>query len=444
MESLRSVEASVEDTTVDVATRGCPVDQAAVSRLLSSRIRPSMTFDGPEETLVTCGAAATITASGPGRFDGVRRVATELLADRDVDPALPSLARPRLLGGFSFHDRGSSTLWQEFTDALFLLPAVTVVQRDGETWLTATAVGDDAGVSADRRLEEWCERLASHTAIESTNRPGVTARASTPSREGWQSQVEAAIDDVQSGSLRKVVLAQALTVSLGGGLSLPATLERLGDRYPDCYTFLAEPPGGGHFFGATPERLVSVRDTQVRTEALAGSTGRGETRDEEAWLEAQLRNSEKDVHEHELVVDAIRDQLSSYASAVRTGNRGVRKLATVQHLQTPLSAQLDREEHVLDLVEALHPTPAVGGQPPDLALETIRESETFDRGWYAAPVGWFDADGDGTFAVAIRSALARDHEATLFAGAGIVADSDPDREYDEVQLKYRPILDALE
>jgi len=148
--------------------------------------------------------------------------------------------------------------------------------------------------------------------------------------------------------------------------------------------------------------------------------------------------------EHEVVADAIREQLEPFASSVGTGDQSVRRLATVQHLRTPISAELAGDEHVLSLVEALHLTPAVGGLPPDAALETIRRTETFDRGWYAAPVGWFDASGNGTFAVAIRSALARGDAATVFAGAGIVADSDPDREWDEVQLKYRPMLDELE
>jgi len=128
---------------------------------------------------------------------------------------------------------------------------------------------------------------------------------------------------------------------------------------------------------------------------------------------------------------------------VNTDTRRVRKLANVQHLQTPIHATISEPRHVLEFVEALHPTPAVGGLPPEEALQTIRETEGFDRGWYAAPVGWIDGDGNGTFAVAIRSAIAREQTATLFAGAGIVADSDPDEEYDELQLKYQPILDEL-
>jgi Isochorismate synthase len=152
----------------------------------------------------------------------------------------------------------------------------------------------------------------------------------------------------------------------------------------------------------------------------------------------------ENVHEHELVAETVREQLEPFAASVSAGDRRVRRLATVQHLHTPITAELSADRHVLELVEALHPTPAVGGLPPARALETIHETEPFDRGWYAAPVGWIDAAGNGAFAVAIRSAVATRRLATLFAGVGVVADSDPDREWDEIQLKYRPILDELE
>ncbi|MFB6129513.1 MAG: isochorismate synthase MenF, partial [Salinigranum sp.] len=254
---------------------------------------------------------------------------------------------------------------------------------------------------------------------------------------------------IRAGELRKVVLAQALDVTLDAPLSVPDVLARLGETYPECHRFLVEPdPGEGRprasFFGATPERLVSLRGRDVETGALAGTTGRGDTPEEDAWLREELLGSDKNVHEHELVVEAICDQLAPLAGSVETGERTVRRLATVQHLFTPIAAELDADEHVLSLVEALHPTPAVGGLPPARALETIRETEPFDRGWYAAPVGWFDAEGEGTFAVALRSAVAEGTSATLFAGVGVVADSDPDSEWDEAQLKYRPILDELE
>jgi menaquinone-specific isochorismate synthase len=264
-----------------------------------------------------------------------------------------------------------------------------------------------------------------------------------PGRSGWRDQVEGALDRIAAGELEKVVLAQRLTATLHGTFRLADTLARLDGAYPDCYRFAVDPGVGAAFFGATPERLVTRDGEQVRTGALAGSVGRGGTEAEDERLASELRASAKIRHEHDLVVGAIRDQLRSVATDVGVGEASVRKLANVQHLETPITADLNGETHVLDLVEALHPTPAVGGLPPGTAKRTIAETERFDRGWYAAPVGWFDADGDGTFAVGIRSAVASASTATLFAGNGIVADSDPDAEWDELQLKYRPILDQL-
>lgn len=198
--------------------------------------------------------------------------------------------------------------------------------------------------------------------------------------------------------------------------------------------------------GKRERRTATRRQRRLREEEHEQADGhrRGDTDDEDEWLANELLGSEKDNHEHELVAETIREQLAPLSAEIRVGDRGIRKLATVQHLWTPIDATLERDEHVLSLVDALHPTPAVGGLPPEAALDVIRDTEPFDRGWYAAPVGWFDADGDGSFAVALRSAIVEETLATLFAGVGLVADSDPDAEWDEVQLKYRPILDELE
>ncbi|WP_136686581.1 isochorismate synthase [Halorhabdus amylolytica] len=450
MESARADLVESDDDGGSLVVRGVPVADGSSLPVLAGKgaERPSIVWQGPQERLEALGAAGTITADGRGRFEAVRRRAAALFADREVPAELPAFARPRLFGGFAFHggttDRHEEPDWTGFPDAWFVLPAVSLIERDGERWLTASAVGPNAESEAERMLERWQPRLDDGTDTERVP-PGIDGRRQLPERDAWTAQVEAAIDRVEEGELRKVVLAGAQSVDLQESLSLPAVIDRLGATYPDCVRFAFQPekPGAGVFFGATPERLVTRRGPTVETTALAGSTGRGETEAEDAWLAEQLRSSKKDRHEHALVVEAIRDQLETVAETVETGDRAIRKLATVQHLQTPLRATLAEGVHVLSLVAALHPTPAVGGLPPDAALSAIREAEAFDRGWYAAPIGWFDPAGDGSFAVGIRSALARDRTATLFAGAGIVADSDPDAEWDEIQLKYRPILDAL-
>jgi len=445
---------------------GIPRSDETGSRLVSRSVRASVpslraaldampaprTFwTAPDEaTVVAGGAAATVTADGRDRFAAIKDGIDRVLRSGDVHAGTEA-ACPRLFGGFAFHDEGTTDdTWADFPGARFVLPRVQVTDTDRGTWVTVNAAGPDATVgTVEERLDVERDRFESLDPPEPTPPPEIVSRTRTTPRAAWCDSVGTAVDRIRAGDLRKVVLAQALEVTLDRPLSLPDVLARLGDTYPDCYRFLVEPtadetadrPG---FFGATPERLVSRHGRTVTTDALAGTTGRGDTPAEDDWLAEELRNDEKNVHEHELVAEAIREQLAPFASAITADQRRVRRLATVQHLFTPITATLDSDTHVLDLVEALHPTPAVGGLPPETALATIRETEPFDRGWYAAPVGWVDAAGNGTFAVAIRSALARGTETTLFAGVGVVADSDPDREWDEVQLKYRPILDELE
>jgi menaquinone-specific isochorismate synthase len=447
MEPLRTDAAETH-----LVSRSVPISAPRFRAVLGAADAPRTVWSAPEEaTVVGEGAAATLTADGPDRFDTVREAAESLFVSGDVHAGTEA-ARPRLFGGFGFHtDSTDGPPWEDFPGARFVFPRVQVTWVGNEAWLTVNAVGPDATAAAvESRLTTERDRIESlPDPGPIADPPGISDRRRTTARSDWRVGVETAVDRITSGELRKVVLAQALNADLDGDLSLPDVLARLGKRYPDCYRFLVEPePDGGRsqasLFGATPERLVSVRGRTVETDALAGTTGRGETPEEDEWLAAELAADDKNVHEHELVADTISEQLAPFAASVSAGPRRIRRLATVQHLWTPITATLDRAEHVLSLVEALHPTPAVGGLPPEAALGTIRETEPFDRGWYAAPVGWIDAAGYGTFAVALRSAVTRDDSTTLFAGVGIVSDSDPDREWDEVQLKYRPILDELE
>ncbi|MEF8776421.1 MAG: isochorismate synthase [Haloarculaceae archaeon] len=447
MDVTSGEERVVEDTPAQVTLRCREVESTPVESFLHEVETPRIGWATSETAIAAGGATEAIRTAGPGRIASVRAVADRLLASVAVPEELPRPARPRLFGGFAFHrdhDEAVNDIWSGFPGAYFVLPAIQLTVTDAGAWLTATASGDDAGDEADARLDRWAERLAGLSPGRNGDPPGIEARRPTTEKREWNEQVRSAVESVREGRLRKVVLAQALSVDLAGAFDIPATLARLGRSCRDCYRFLFQPPDARTFFGATPERLVELEGRTVRTTALAGSTGRGETTEEDDWLAAELRDSEKDAHEHALVVEAIRDQLEPVAEHVSTGGRTVRRLPTVQHLQTPIRASLPTDAHVLSVVEALHPTPAVGGLPPDEALRTIRETETFDRGWYAAPFGWVDAAGDGTFAVGIRSAVAEPARATLFAGDGIVADSDPDREWDELQLKYRPILDELE
>jgi salicylate biosynthesis isochorismate synthase len=209
-------------------------------------------------------------------------------------------------------------------------------------------------------------------------------------------------------------------------------------------TLFAVSRGPRTFVGATPERLVSLQGRELRTVAMAGSTRRAVEPDDDEALAKELLESDKEHEEHAVVVAMLRESLAPVVEDLYVGARPeVVRLRHVQHLVTPLSGRLRADADVLTLVERLHPTPAVGGTPRELALELIDEEEPHERGWYAGPLGWIDRHGDGEFVVALRSGVVHGREATLFAGCGIVADSDPDREWDESSAKLMALGSAL-
>lgn len=452
MSRLRGGE-SVASFEATLMSHSIPIDPPSFRSVLRYGTAPRTVWSGPdsdargpavnEPTIVGSGAAAVLRAEGPNRFERIRNQAAALFAGGETDT--PPVARPRLFGGFAFHDDHEPVVpWSGFSGAQFVVPRFQITWQNGSAWLTANTLGDTA-VAAEDRIEaarEWVSSLPAGEPVADS--PGIDSRERLTDREAWRTAVTASVDRIRVGELRKVVLAQALRATLNTELPVADTLTRLRGSYPDCFGFLVDAMEGRYFLGATPERLVSLDGRVLHTGALAGTRRRGETPEEDDRLARELTASEKDNHEHALVVDAIQTQLDPFTTTVTTDDRRVRRLATVQHLETPLSGELTRDEHVLSLVEALHPTPAVGGLPPDRALATIRTTEPFDRGWYASPVGWFDADGNGSFAVSLRSTVTARDVATLFAGVGIVSDSDFDDEWDEVQLKYRPVLDALE
>lgn len=429
-----------------LVSRACEIADISYRSFLAGRDSPRFHWAAPDGLeIVGGGVAARLRAEGPDRFEHLRENADRLFSTFDADTDRPESARPRAFGGFSFHaGHEPAPPWQGFRAAEFVVPRIQLTRTDETTWLTLSTYGPDTDPeSVSDELERVRSELAEHPSMQpSGGPPGIAATRLTTPHEEWNDQVRSATDRITMGDLRKVVLAQALEVDLDTPIEIPDILERLRRTYPDCYRFLIEPTGAAGFFGAPPERLVSLFGREVETEALAGSVARGDTPEDDHELMAALLESEKLQHEQGVVVETIREQLAPLGE-VSVTDQTVRKLATIQHLRTPIRADLSADEHVLSIVEALHPTPAVGGLPPETAWETIRETETFERGWYAAPVGWFDAAGNGEFAVAIRSGVTSDDTVTLFAGNGIVADSDPDEEWEEVQLKYRPILDAL-
>ncbi len=428
--------------------------------LESSRRRMGVVWDpsdGP--SFAGVGAVHRIQLRGPERFARLTKSAAATFERVDIRRHPECLVvSPRLYGGLAFAvGAAGHEPWEEFGDGFFSLPRIGYV-TDGERAALSLAVRGDEVASADAR-RAWVTELDSlHSALARRrvrrnvvawpanagyeSGPGAKAARRVlavhrPSRREWSTDVEQIRAGIAAGRHQKIVAAGHSRVELSEALETSAVLRRLsrGLRASTRFAFCRR---HSTFLGATPERLITRRGRSIATEALAGSIAPGGEGAE------RLLHSGKDLREHQLVVDQIVRRLDPLCDLLEVGSRPrVRALRDVLHLLTPITGNLAASRHVLELVEELHPTPAVGGVPTETALRWIREHESSGRGWYASPVGWFDAAGDGDFAVALRSCVLRGREAFLYAGAGIVRDSDPDLEYTEAELKKQALLTAL-
>jgi menaquinone-specific isochorismate synthase len=398
---------------------------------------PTLLWAPPEgPRFVGFGEARSIAACGAKRYWEIERAGRELFATIAHAGDAPP---PRLFGGFAFHPgsaRGAP--WTDFGDARFSLPRVRYATDGARAWLSVAANRDEIERGTlDAAVADVRAALTRAAAPRDVERASALAREAPPDAE-FVARVAAIIDAIAAERFRKIVAARRALLELAAPIDVGLVVERLGRDAPACTRF-AFRVAGAAFVGATPERLVSRRGLEVRTEALAGSRRAGGDEDERALL-----TSEKDLAEHALVVEQIAGALAPVSSNLAFPRPpDIRRLRHVLHLTTPFTATLAAPLNVLDLVRRLHPTPAVGGVPGREAVSFIAEHEPDARGWYAAPIGWFDAAGNGDFMVALRSGVLDGARAHLYAGAGIVQGSVPERELGETELKLKTLRDAL-
>lgn len=372
--------------------------------------------------------------------------------------------QPTLFGGFAFDkQKPCSSKWQDFPQASLTLPQFvlsTQKQAKDEDNYSHTLIINclvdehtDAHGLSYQLAAKWQMLVARVANLNAKNSESNSTynqsdiEPSTADKDIWQSRVANAVaaihNDAMPEVMQKVVLARGDTLNID---CCPGELlNDLAQRFPQAYLF-AFARGESCFFGATPERLLSCNKGKIATVALAGSAPRGSSELADQQLGEALLNSEKDRVEHDMVVQHLHGILSEHCETVSFDRvPKLHKLAQIQHLLTPMHGAAKGEVVLLDVLESMHPSAAVGGLPRELALDYIREHENLDRGWYAAPVGWLDANGDGEFAVALRSALInlKNHDMTLFAGCGIVAASNPVHEYRESCIKMNAIREAI-
>ncbi len=405
-----------------------------------------------EEALAGAEAVLEHTCSGADRFascrDFARQVLEHTIAIGDLE--MP-FAGPHFFGGFTFFDEEEKDA-TSFAPAGFFVPRWQVGRRQGESVAVANAL-----VEETTPLEPLVAKILGAHGKFSSFEYGEHGPQGSGSHPGYQLEemggadwfeqaVEDALHRIDDGAYEKIVLARAIHLRREDTPFEPLNvLNALREKYPSCYAFSLANGKGQSFIGATPERLLKVARQRLFTEALAGSAPRGNSAREDARLGAALLASDKNVREHLMVIDSISRRLRSLniQPSVAEQSRLLR-LSNVQHLLTPIEAPLPQDRHLLDVLAVLHPTPAVGGMPRIAAREDIRRLEPFSRGLYAGTSGWFDHRGNGEMIVNIRSALMDGPRARVYAGAGIVRGSDPQKEKEETDLKLKALLEALQ
>lgn len=402
------------------------------------------------------GMAANLTAWGNGRFQHIQQQAQALFANAIIHNNQTQLAGPRLFGGFAFIDDFTpDNTWSIHYPAQFILPHYQIAQQGEQSWLTLNVI-----LPADESPKDILPELQTALTTRLTQLKNAPIHPLTRSPKqsqitrphinypmpytNWQTMITHATQTMQSSDLNKVVLSRVCEIRYRQRVDVDGALAYLDAHYPDCYRFLFEPRPFHAFYGATPELLAQLNGRFLQTMGLAGSIGRGKTAAEDAALAQELLNSAKNQHEHALVVESIRRRLAPFAANLDIPPQpSILQLGYIQHLHTSIQAALHRADGILPILQNLHPTPALGGQPRHLAMPFISQAEPVPRGWYGAPIGWLDHNLDGAFGVAIRSAITQDRRVWLYSGAGIVADSDPQAEWEETALKFKPMLNSL-
>lgn len=403
--------------------------------------------------LAGLGAAALVEAGGAGRLatagEECRRLAEAALVDgQESDPARPRAAGAVWLGGFAFDDGGGrSPEWSSLAPVQLVMPEVTLARHEGEARLTVAALveaGDQPGAVLDR-VERRIATLEPHARMPLADPdPATAARvAGAMPPAHYEGAVTRAVERIRAGELEKLVLAREVRVHAARPIDAGAVFGALRDAFPGCYCYLVASPELS-FVGASPELLVRREGARAQTVALAGTTGRSADPAVDAHLGERLLRSAKDREEQAIVARRIEQALRPASLWVAVAEEpAVVRVHNVQHLATPIRAQLTDPIGILDLAAMLHPTPAVGGEPAERALRAIPELEGLDRGWYAGALGWIDLAEDGELCVALRCALVRGRVAHLYAGDGIVRDSSPEQELAETEVKLQALLPLL-
>ncbi|MBN1869267.1 MAG: isochorismate synthase [Candidatus Omnitrophica bacterium] len=342
--------------------------------------------------------------------------------------------RLRYYGGLCFDPLRMSGEWGPFGTYQFVIPKFEILRTNGQAIFAFNIAADRVNREDAENAIIQLNQLDFSSEISYRKPPKVLKRLDVPTKEQWNIQFPDILHGIHGKRYDKVVLARESVFGFDVDIRTCALMKHLKDKTPNCFHFCFQPERDTAFLGASPERLYKRSQNQLLSEAIAGTRPRGEDSYHDKQLESQLSHSSKDAYEHKLVVDMVQEQMRRFCRHVETDETALKKLNGSQHLQTSLEGELKSGIRDQEILKALHPTPAVAGTPTETAMDVIRKNESFARGWYAGPIGYVGYD-TSEFAVAIRSGLVHSNQLSLYAGAGIVAGSTSDAEWDEIENK---------
>ena len=413
-----------------------------------------MAWSSPEgvQRFVAVGALAEVRPSGPNRFNDAREWWRSFEGTRtkttDLRGSVVDSRAPLCLAGFAFRvDEERTHAWEAWGDAALCIPEMVIWRDEAGTEATFIVDADssdwrEAIADLHGQLKTWMAR-AEEASIKPAD--GASSTENGEAQRRWCDDVMSAQAQMAKGQLQKVVLARSTAFIPSGTQQFDplGTATALRDRQTRSTTFLIRRRDGQAFLGSSPEILVKLKAGHVDTVALAGTRRRGAGAEDSALGEALLEST-KDRTEHALVAAAIVDALDTHVSEITLPETpDLVCHPDVQHLRTRIRGSLNSGSTIFDLVSALHPTPAVGGLPREQAMNWLNDNEALDRGWYAGPIGWISASGEGEFVVAIRSVLMAPTTAAAFAGCGLIPDSVPEDEWEESQIKLQTVRQGL-
>ena len=353
---------------------------------------------------------------------------------------------PLIVGGMKFSADDKNEIWHDFADSEWKIPQNVLLKNSSGSFLITNFFLSYSEEEILKSFRDGFELLncSQTNGGHEVKFYKVAELSSEEEKNSWTEKVKSALDKISKNEIQKIVLSRKVQLKFETEPKLYKLLSDLSNDFPKCYIF-AFKNNDSIFFGASPEKLAKISDGWIEADALAGSFPRGENEEDDKKLADELLNSKKNLAEQKAVVEFIEDSFKDFSDEIIYDKKPIiRKLSNIQHLWTPIKAKLNKDYTIFHLLKSIHPTPAICGAPWSVALSNIKQLENFERGLFAGITGWFNFENEGEFAVSIRSALLKGNDLYAFAGCGIVEGSDPEVEFEETELKLKPILSLFE